>query len=84
MLSQMPGTSQLVARLLYGSGMRLIESMPLRVKDVDFAQHQVTVCQGKGRKDRLTMRPNAVVPELTKHFARVRELHRQDCAVGAG
>ena len=83
-LGTMSGTTHLVARLLHGTGMRLIESLQLRVKDVDFVLHQVTVRQGKGRKDRLTMLPDAIASELKQHLARVREQHRQDCARGAG
>ncbi|MEP7348211.1 MAG: integron integrase, partial [Gemmatimonadaceae bacterium] len=83
-LSAMSGTSRLVARLLYGTGMRLMESMQLRVKDVDFVLHQITVRQGKGRKDRLTMLPDAVVRELKQQLMRAREQHRQDCLRGAG
>lgn len=83
-LSALTGTSQLVARLLYGTGMRLMESLELRVKDVDFAQHQVVVRQGKGRKDRLTMLPEALAAELKQHLARVRAQHERDVVRGAG
>lgn len=78
------GTSQLVARLLYGTGLRLMEAMRLRVKDVDVALRQVTVRQGKGRKDRLTMLPDALVVDLQRHLALAQAQHRLDVSRGAG
>ncbi|HYD59503.1 MAG TPA: integron integrase [Noviherbaspirillum sp.] len=82
MLSQMSGTHALVARLLYGTGMRLMECMKLRVKDVDFAWREITVRDGKGGKDRMTMLPLALVPALREHIAAVRKLYDDDRTCG--
>ena len=73
-----------MATLLYGSGLRLLESLRLRVKDVDFGSHQITVRAGKGNKDRITVLPEAGKPELARHLERVRAQHRSDLARGAG
>lgn len=81
-LSHMTGPHALIARLLYGSGMRLMECMKLRVKDVDFARREITVRDGKGGKDRMTMLSLALVPELREHIAAVRELYDDDRAGG--
>jgi site-specific recombinase XerD len=74
-LGRMRGTSALVARLLYGSGLRILECLRLRVKDIDFANHQILVRDGKGAKDRVTMLPESLVEPLQRHLERVRELH---------
>jgi len=68
-LSRMDGMPGLVAQLLYGSGLRLLECLALRVKDVDLAGCALTVRRGKGDKDRITMIPVVVVPELRRHLA---------------
>jgi len=78
------GTYQLMAKLLYGSGLRLMECVRLRVKDVDFAQHQIIVRDGKGQKDRVTMLPDSVVISLQEHLQRVKRLHEADLARGYG
>lgn len=83
-LAAMSGTNQLVAKLLYGSGLRLIECLRLRVKDIDFEQHQIIVRDGKGRKDRVTMLPNSLADPLQKHLRRVEMLHQKDLAEGYG
>jgi integron integrase len=83
-LRVMRGTHQLIATLLFGTGMRLLECLRLRVKDVDFALNQIVVRDGKGWKDRITMLPQKIKPDLEKHLARVREIHRQDLASGNG
>lgn len=83
-LNLMTGAHQLMARLLYGSGLRLMECVRLRVKDVDFDQHMIVVRDGKGEQDRVTMLPDAVVPFLRDHLARVRLLHQDDLAQGLG
>ncbi len=81
LLLAMEGTHALMARLLYGSGMRLMECIRLRVKDVDFARGEMTVRCGKGAKDRLTMLPASLVSALQAHLVRVRCLWEQDRAV---
>jgi integrase len=80
----MSGAHQLMAKLLYGSGLRLMECVRLRVKDIDFAQHQIIVRDGKGGKDRITMLPDAIVPALQEHLQRVKLLHESDLAHGNG
>ena len=83
-LLKMEGTTGLVAHLLYGTGMRIMEGLRLRVKDVDFGRGEILVRDGKGAKDRVTMLPASLVPALREQLARVRELHRQDLAAGYG
>ncbi len=75
---------QLFLRLLYGTGMRLREGLRLRVKDVDFSYNQITVRDGKGRKDRVTMLPEVIKPVLSRHLETVKELHQEDLAKGFG
>jgi integron integrase len=77
-LTRMEGTHALMARLLYGTGMRLMESLQLRIKDVDFARHEITIRQGKGAKDRVTMLPESIVQPLESHIGRLRLLHEDD------
>jgi integron integrase len=84
LLSGMSGTFQLMARLLYGTGMRLMEAVRLRVKDVDFEANQIMVRDGKGAKDRVTMLPQLLKPGLQEHLARVKLLHEKDLAGGQG
>jgi integron integrase len=79
-----PGTSALILRLLYGTGMRLSEGLRLRVKDLDFERHRVVVREGKGDKDRITMLPECLELELRAHLARVKLLHETDLAEGFG
>ncbi len=83
-LARLSGTYWLMGSLLYGTGMRLMECVRLRVKDVEFAQRQILVRDGKGFKDRVTMLPQALTAPLKEHIARVRELHKQDLANGYG
>ena len=83
-LGRMRGTSGLVARLLYGSGLRILECLRLRVKDIDLSRHEILVRDGKGAKDRVTMLPESVVEPLRRHLERVRELHAEDLNAGFG
>ncbi len=78
------GTHQLMASLLYGSGLRLMECLRLRVKDIDFELHQIAVRDGKGFKDRLTMLPETLIPQLQSHLQRTRRIHENDLALGNG
>jgi len=78
------GEVLLLCRTLYGSGMRLLEGLRLRVKDVDFARHEITVRDGKGEKDRVTLLPRSCADELRSHLERVRRLHEADRARGLG
>jgi integron integrase len=83
-LSLMQGTHQLIARLLYGSGLRLLEGCRLRVKDVDFERNQILVRDGKGEKDRVTMLPLQIKEALREHLKRVKALHENDLKAGKG
>lgn len=82
--ARLEGTHWLVASLLYGAGLRLMEALRLRVKDVDPARREILVRDGKGFKDRVTMLPAALANPLGEHLKRVAELHRQDLAAGLG
>jgi len=83
-LAQLRGTYSLMAQLLYGSGVRLMECIRLRVKDLDFAQQQLVVRDGKGEKDRVTMLPGRLVTPLEDHLRIVRRTHEEDLARGWG
>ncbi|MEB3323310.1 MAG: integron integrase, partial [Synechococcaceae cyanobacterium] len=83
-LERLGGVEGLVARLLYGSGLRLMEALRLRVKDVDFEKRLITVHSGKGDKDRRTMLPQTLAAPLRQHLVEVRRLHGLDLAAGWG
>ena len=83
-LALMRGTSQLVAKLLYGSGLRITEAVRLRVQDIDYDFKQLTVRAGKGRRDRVTTYAESLTPLLEQHLKRVKLLHEQDLAAGYG
>jgi len=80
----MDGRAAIVARLLYGTGLRLMEGLRLRIKDVDFARNEIIVRDGKGAKDRHTVLPRSLVEPLQAEVERARVLHAQDLAAGAG
>lgn len=82
LLAATSGTPGLVVRLLYGTGMRLMEGLRLRIKDVDFDRRQITIREGKGDKDRVTMLPDSLIPELQAHIAERRRWHDIDLAKG--
>lgn len=84
LLARLDGTKWLVASLLYGTGMRLLEGLRLRVKDVDLERKEITVRDGKGAKDRRTMLSDRLLGPLGEHLAKVRALHEQDLAGGFG
>ncbi len=84
LINELTGTYQLMARLLYGTGLRLLELLRLRVKDVDFARGQIVVHAGKGKKDRVTMLPDSLRQPLQIHLAAVRKLHDRDLVDGFG
>lgn len=84
LLARLGGSSRLVAMLLYGSGLRLLEVLELRVKDLDFVTGEIRVRRAKGAKDRVTVLPKAYAAELEEHLARVRLLHRRELAQGHG
>lgn len=82
LLAATRGTPGLVVRLLYGTGMRLMEGLRLRVKDIDFDRHQITIRAGKGDKDRVTMLPGSLIEPLRAHLAERRRWHDKDLATG--
>jgi integron integrase len=81
---RLEGEAALVVGLLYGSGLRLMEALRLRVKDLDVQRRELTVRDGKGGKDRLTVLPQSLVPQLQDHLLKVRQLHQGDLAAGWG
>jgi integron integrase len=81
-LNALHGTHQLMAKLLYGSGLRLLECVRLRVKDLDFAPRQIIVRDAKGHKDRMTVLPNSLIDPLQAHLRRVKLIHEEDLAKG--
>jgi integron integrase len=84
LLRGMVGTRWLLASLMYGAGLRVIECLRLRVKDVDLSYRQILVRDGKGEKDRVTVLPGSLIEPLRSHLDRVRTLHAQDLAQGYG
>ncbi|MBM3143967.1 MAG: integron integrase [Chloroflexi bacterium] len=83
-IGKMSGTTQLMAKLLYGSGLRLMECLRLRVKDLDFGNHQLVVRDGKGEKDRVTVLPDSIVATLQTHLVDVKAIHQKDLREGFG
>ncbi len=81
LLAEMSGINGLIARVLYGTGMRLMEVMRLRVQDVDLDRNEITVRSGKGAKDRVTMLPESVKPLLEQHLRERQVLFNQDAAL---
>lgn len=84
LLTALSGKYLLMTKLLYGGGLRLMECLRLRIKDIDFQQHQVIVRDGKGLKDRVTVLPDAAVPDLRRHLCGVKLVHEADLADGFG
>ncbi len=79
-LNRLIGTHRLIGGLLYGSGMRIMECLRLRVKDIEFSRREILIRDGKGFKDRVTMLPASSIEPLQAHLLRVRELHERDLA----
>lgn len=84
LFAELYGVSWLIAMFLYGSGLRFMEALRLRVKDVDRIRHEVLVRDGKGGRDRITMLPSSIDQPLAAHLARARRMHEQDLAAGNG
>ena len=84
LLEALSGTSRLVTMLMYGSGLRLLESLQVRVKDLDFGSGEIVVRRGKGGRDRVTMLAESVTGELRVQLEKVRRLHERDLATGGG
>jgi integron integrase len=83
-LGHMTGTPRLMAELIYGAGLRILECVTLRVKDIDFASRVVSVRNSKGSKDRTTLLPHRLLERLREHVVRVAALHADDSRQGAG
>jgi integron integrase len=83
-LANLSGDKWLAATLLYGTGMRLMECLQLRVQDIDFDRSEILVRNGKGAKDRITMLPESLKAPLREHLARVKAIHERDIADGWG
>jgi integron integrase len=83
-ISEMTGTHKLMAEILYGGGLRLMECVQLRVKDIDFEYRQLVIRDPKGGNDRLTILPESLIEPLKEHLARVKRIHNEDLAKGYG
>ena len=83
-ISKMSGLPQLMTKLLYGSGLRLMECLRLRIKDIDFGNHRILVRDGKGEDDRVTILPDSLIPDLQRQIEAVLRIHQTDLADGLG
>jgi integron integrase len=83
-MSRLTGTNWLIASLLYGAGLRLMEAVRLRIKDVEFSRRELVVREGKGGKDRVTMLPDRLVEPLRNHLVSVKRIHEADLEAGHG
>jgi len=83
-INQLDGHKWLMAQFMYGAGLRLMECLRLRIKDIDFHYNQITVRSGKGAKDRITVLPNLMVDNLKRHLEKVKEIHDMDLKAGFG
>jgi integron integrase len=83
-IGKMKGTPKLIVQLLYGSGLRITECLRLRIKDIDFANHQVIVHEGKGEDDRVTILPDSLVQRLKEQIEITRLVHKKDLKEGFG
>jgi integron integrase len=83
-LANLSADKWLIASLLYGAGLRLMECLRLRVQDLDFARHEITVRDGKGAKDRITLLPQSLIDPLRDHLRKVKSVHELDLAEGWG
>jgi len=84
LLGELTDTTWIVASLLYGTGMRLLEGLRLRIKDVEFSRREIIVREGKGNKDRITMLPENLLLPLQQHVQKVKILHEKDLGAGFG
>jgi len=84
LIANLTGTSKLIAQVMYGGGLRVMETMRLRVKDIDFDNHQIVVRDGKGDNDRLTILPDSLLQSLQLQLDHVRAIHQKDLADGLG
>jgi len=84
LLDTLTGTPKLIAQVMYGGGLRVMETMRLRVKDIDFENHQIIVRDGKGENDRFTILPDSLIQPLRLHLEQVNLMHQQDLLQGFG
>ena len=84
LLASLIGTPKLVAQVMYGGGLRVMETMRLRVKDIDFDNHQIVVRDGKGENDRFTILPDSLIQPLRLHLEHVKYIHQKDLLDGFG
>ena len=84
LFDKLEGTNGLIGRLLYGTGMRIMEGVRLRVKDVEFSRRLILVRDGKGHKDRIAVLPDRLTTSLSEHIGHARKVHQQDLAMGYG
>jgi len=83
-IEKLTGPYKLMVQVMYGSGVRLMECLRLRVKDIDFENHQILVYDGKGGDDRVTMLPDSILVPLREHLQQIKVLHQKDVAAGFG
>jgi len=81
-LANLTGGRWLMASLMYGAGLRLMECLRLRVQDVDFSRNEILIRDGKGAKDRITMSPESLKAPLQEHLKTVKAVHKRDLAAG--
>jgi integron integrase len=83
-INNLSGAKKLIVQLMYGSGLRISECLRLRILDIDFSYNQITVRNGKGGKDRVTLLPTSVKKRLQEHIEKVEKLHKMDVVNGLG
>ena len=83
-INEMQGIHKLLAAILYGAGLRILESLRLRIQDIEFERNQIVVRQGKGAKDRVTLLPQPLIEPIRRQMTHARQLHQQDLANGLG
>lgn len=83
-IAAMPNPYKLMAQVMYGAGLRLMECLRLRVKDIDFEYHRILIYDGKGGDDRASMLPDSILPAMREHLARVKVIHQKDLEEGFG
>lgn len=84
LIANLTGTNKLIAQVMYGGGLRVMETMRLRVKDIDFDNHQIVVRDGKGENDRFTILPDSLIQPLRIHLEHVKIIHQKDLLDGFG
>jgi integron integrase len=84
LLAELTGTSRLIAQVMYGGGLRVMETLRLRVKDIDFDHHQIVVRDGKGENDRFTILPDSLIAPLRLHLDHIKIIHQKDLLDGFG